>query len=321
MNAANISVIIPCRDGERFLVEAIESVLLQTVSVAEIIVVDDGSTDSTPEIAARYPQVRYFYQPGLGVSAARNLGLKASQGEYIIFLDHDDRLLPEAVELGLEAFRLYPDCGFVFGTCRNISENGLSQTAQRTILEQPYELPIYPNILKGNSVHPPARHLFQRSVFDTVGEFDRTLTVAEDYDMYLRVAAAFRGYCHNQTVVEYREHSVSASMTARPTQHLLASLKVLNKQKPFVFANREHTQAYHQGKQHWCRIYGRYLPYDVAYYLKKGQPTLALLAFYLAFRYNPQELNHYIAELLPKLFNKLSKCWGSSEWQKTAHVK
>lgn len=306
MKSHHISVIIPCHNGERFLAEAIESVLAQTVPASEIIVIDDGSTDSTKAIATRYAQVRYLYQPQQGVSRARNNALAASQGEYIVFLDHDDRLLPHAFELAIASFQLYPDCGFVFGTCRNINADGMPiEAAERSVLEQPYEGPIYPNILKGNSVHPPARHMFQRSVFEVVGNFDPSLVVAEDYDMYLRVAAAFRGYCHNQVIVEYREHNVSASITARSSHHLRATLKVLSKQKLAVRGDQDLEAAYRYGKQHWCTVYGRYMAYDIAVYLKAGQPQLAVLTLYLLLRYYPQGLLHYAAEQL----TKLSKGW------------
>jgi glycosyltransferase involved in cell wall biosynthesis len=297
-----LSVIIPCHNGERFLAEAIESVLAQTIPATEIIVVDDGSTDSTQAIATAYPQVRYLYQPQQGVSVARNLGLKASQGEYIVFLDHDDRLLPQAFELAMQAFQRHPDCGFVFGLCCNIDANGVPlPMSARAVLEQPYDRPFYANILMGNSVHPPARHLFQRSVFERVGGFDPTLVVAEDYDMYLRVAAAFPGHCHNQVVVEYREHNVSASTMARPTLHLLASLKVLGKQKPVVRGNPELEAAYQQGQQHWCHVYGRYLAYDLATYFKSGQLYSAALSLYLLSRYYPQGLVQSGMALLTKL--------------------
>jgi glycosyltransferase involved in cell wall biosynthesis len=300
-NSSNVSVIIPCHNGAAFLAEAIESALSQTIPALEVIVIDDGSTDATADVVACYPQVQYVYQQQQGVSVARNLGLKLSQGEYIVFLDHDDRLMPEALEIGLEAFCLHPNSGFVFGTCKNINANGTPvQASNRSVLERPYELPIYPSILKGNSIHPPARHLIHRSVFEQIGGFDTSLVVAEDYDLYLRMAAAFPGYCHNQPIVEYREHQASASSTARSSQHLLASLKVLHKQREFVRRNRVYKSAYQLGKQHWCQIYSRYLAYDIITYLKAGQPQKAGQALSLLLRYYPQGLVHYGIEQLSK---------------------
>src|ERR1700722_9202668 len=91
-----VSVVIPCYNSERYLAEAIESVRRQTYPRTEIIVIDDGSTDGTARIARSSP-VHYFYQPNSGISAARNRGLLHCHGEYVLFLDHDDCLLPKAI--------------------------------------------------------------------------------------------------------------------------------------------------------------------------------------------------------------------------------
>src|SRR5262245_20604446 len=92
-----VSVIIPCYNHAHYLGEAIESVLAQTVQDFEIIVVDDGSTDSTADVAARYPRVRYVRQNNQGLSAARNTGIKHGLGRFLVFLDADDLLLPGAL--------------------------------------------------------------------------------------------------------------------------------------------------------------------------------------------------------------------------------
>src|SRR5215204_1671374 len=97
-----VSVVIPCYKQAHFLGEAIESVLAQSYPNFEIIVVDDGSPDNTSEVAASYPRVRLVRQENQGLSAARNSGLSRSEGEYVVFLDADDRLLPGALQVGLE---------------------------------------------------------------------------------------------------------------------------------------------------------------------------------------------------------------------------
>jgi glycosyltransferase involved in cell wall biosynthesis len=101
---AVVSVVIPCYNQAHFLHEAIESALAQTYSHCEILVVDDGSTENIAEVAAGYPKVRYIRQENSGVSAARNKGWKRSRGEYLVFLDADDRLLPEA-QIGVNYLR------------------------------------------------------------------------------------------------------------------------------------------------------------------------------------------------------------------------
>ena len=85
-----VSVIIPVYNGENYLSQAIDSVIDQTYSPIELIIVDDGSTDKSKEIASSYSQVNYVYQENQGVAIARNTGIFKSQGEYIAFLDQDD---------------------------------------------------------------------------------------------------------------------------------------------------------------------------------------------------------------------------------------
>src|SRR4051812_33839695 len=119
-----VSVIIPCYNQARFLGQAIESVSRQDYPQFEVIVVDDGSTDDTSEVAARYPGVRVIRQKQLGISAARNRGLRESTGSYLVFLDSDDRLLPHALRIGMNYLLDHSECAFVFGIHQKISADG-----------------------------------------------------------------------------------------------------------------------------------------------------------------------------------------------------
>src|ERR687885_1823430 len=122
--AGLVTGVIPCYNQAHFLGEAIESVLAQSYTHFEIIVVDDGSTDNTSEVATRYPKVRCIRQDNQGLAAARNAGLRVSEGTYLVFLDADDRLLPDALEVGLECLEAYPECAFVSGKLRRIAADG-----------------------------------------------------------------------------------------------------------------------------------------------------------------------------------------------------
>jgi glycosyltransferase involved in cell wall biosynthesis len=119
-----VSVVIPCFNHGRYLSEAVQSALGQTYPSVEVVVVDDGSSDNTAEVAQSFPEVRYLLRARGGLAAARNAGLQASQGAYLVFLDADDRLLPNAVEVGLAAFAQRPHCGFVYGAHRWITIEG-----------------------------------------------------------------------------------------------------------------------------------------------------------------------------------------------------
>jgi len=121
-----VSGAIPVRDGEAHLAGAIESMLAQTHPPAEIVVVDNGSTDGTRAVAERYaPQVRVVEEPTPGIGPARNAALAAVSGDYIGFLDCDDRWLPRKTELQLEAFATDPDLDIVFGHVEQVLSDDL----------------------------------------------------------------------------------------------------------------------------------------------------------------------------------------------------
>src|SRR5215212_4087832 len=119
--AGKVSVVIPCYNQAHFLPEAIESVLSQSYEEFEVLVVDDGSKDETAQVASQYvstdPRVRVIRQENRGLAGARNRGLAEAQGEYVVFLDSDDRLLKEALEVGVRELASHPECAFVSGRC------------------------------------------------------------------------------------------------------------------------------------------------------------------------------------------------------------
>lgn len=296
MSTKVVSVIIPCYNGAQFLAEAIESTLAQTCLPLEVIVVDDGSTDNTREVAARYPNVRYLRQENQGASIARNAGLSKSQGDYLIFLDHDDRLLPKAIEVGVNNLKAHPDCGFVFGFSRSIQADGSLLTEAQ---EERIEAANYQLILSGRSLSPPATVMFRRSVFEEIGEFDTTFDPAEDYEFYLRVARAFPIYCHNQVIAEYRRHE--NNLSGDISRILEATLKVIDAQWVSIQGNKDDEFAYRVGKKHWISLFGPYVPYGMADHIKAGRWLAAGRVMLFLLRCYPQGLGKYAIELLSKL--------------------
>ncbi|MBC7895526.1 MAG: glycosyltransferase family 2 protein, partial [Cytophagaceae bacterium] len=119
-----VSIVIPCFNHARFVGEAIDSALHQAQASVEVVVVDDGSTDDSAAVAATRHGVRVIRQVNRGLSAARNVGLAAASGEYVVFLDADDRLLPHAVAAGLQALSTNASAAFAFGAYRFIDEAG-----------------------------------------------------------------------------------------------------------------------------------------------------------------------------------------------------
>ncbi|NJR38237.1 MAG: glycosyltransferase [Leptolyngbyaceae cyanobacterium CSU_1_4] len=250
-----VSVIIPCHNGADLLADAIDSVLAQTYPAREILVIDDGSRDGTEAIATPYAApVRYIRQPCQGVSAARNTGIQASQGSYLVFLDHDDRLLPHALEIGVDCLAKYPNCGFAYGRHQNIDSAGnlvgRATDGGQTHQEDKLKVSVandYALMLSGEFPVPPARIMFRRQVFEQIGGFDLALTNSQDYDLCLRAAAQFLAGRHNQVIAEYRQHDASKSSTTAVTRKLAFTLRALQKQWSRVEGDREYRRAYRAG--------------------------------------------------------------------------
>lgn len=237
-----VSVVIPCYNHAHYLGHAIESVLAQTHRHFEIVVVDDGSTDGTAEVAARYAEVRVVRQCNAGLSTARNAGLAASRGEYVVFLDADDRLLPDALQAGLNSLFLHPEAAFVSGHFRYINADGSLRKQQPQL---PLESPPYEGMLRGNYITMHATVMYRRAIFDEVGGFDPALRSCEDYDLYLRITRGHPVARHDEVVAEYRRHN--DSMSIRAGRMLDTALTVLGSQWEHVQAEPQLARACQQG--------------------------------------------------------------------------
>ena len=271
-----ISVIIPCFNQAMYLGEAIESVLAQTHRNFEIVVIDDGSTDATPDVARRYTQVRYIKQTNRGLAAARNEGTRASRGGYVVFLDADDRLLPDALAAGLRCFEAHPDCAFVSGGYRRIDETGV-------VIEEPTPARIeedhYLAFLQGNYVGMHGAVLYRRDVLTSCGGFKSALPVCEDYDLYLRIARTHPVRCHSAVVAEYRTHE--SSMSATVTFMLPTVLKVLRSQRKYLGEDERRVEAYRKGVRYWKEYYAQEFVLRLPTSLARGEfrkITLCMLA-------------------------------------------
>src|SRR5688572_16578785 len=181
-----ITVVITCYNHGRFLSTAIESVLAQNYQYKEIIVVDDGSTDNTKEIALKYPSVQYVFQSNQGLSSARNKGIAESSGNYILFLDADDWLLPNALSFNYKFLQNHPNAAFVSGGFEIVKESLQQVTKIQSSVEEEH----FNRLLEFNYISMVATVLFRRWVFDEV-LFDSTLQACEEYDIYLKIARKY----------------------------------------------------------------------------------------------------------------------------------
>jgi glycosyltransferase involved in cell wall biosynthesis len=189
-----VTVVTPAYNVAKYIGEAIDSVLMQTFTNFEYVVVDDGSTDGTAETALTHAghddRFRLVQLPHAGQSAARNVGIRESRAEYIAFLDGDDRWHRNFLERQLSLIhRLSADVGAVFCRSRMILENGTPIFVQWQRAGR-YD---FDDFLVGNN---PARNgsslLLRKSCFDDVGGFDEDMQGAEDLDMWLRILQGSR---------------------------------------------------------------------------------------------------------------------------------
>ena len=183
-----ISVIIPTFNRKHTLQRAIDSVLAQTFKPFEIIIVDDGSKDGTKEwLLLNYPSVQYIHQPNNGVSSARNKGIQISQGSWIALLDSDDEWMPEKLEYQSRFLEMNRDSSFCH-TNEIWIRNGVRVNQMKK--HKKYGGDIFKHCLDICRISPSSS-IIKKDVFEEVGAFDESLTVCEDYDLWLRVTAKF----------------------------------------------------------------------------------------------------------------------------------
>ena len=205
-----VSVIIPAYNGDLYLSEAIDGVLSQTFGEYEIIVVDDGSTDNTRQIARQYgDRVNYLSQANQGVAASRNLGIAAARGEYIAFLDQDDVFLPHKLASQVELLDRNSSLGLVNSGWQIVDQAGTVKAAVQPWQQIPQlscaNLIIWKPVFLGAM-------LFRRSWLERSGGFNSTLSQTPDVDLVMRLAMmGCPAAWVEQTTVKYRQHEANAS--------------------------------------------------------------------------------------------------------------
>ena len=219
-----VSIIIPCYNHGHYLSVAIESVLKQTYSPVEIVVVDDGSTDDTKVIAGKYSKVVYINQNNQGLSASRNTGIKNSTGTYIAFLDADDWLYPKAIEINLDCMMQNEKIAFASGAYDNVYESKNIITECKVEIDSDN----YNHFLDYNYVGMISVVLFRRWVFDEF-LFDTMLKACEDHDLYLKISRKYPVIHHTEKIAAYRRHS--ANMSSHIPVMLSTALTLLKHQK------------------------------------------------------------------------------------------
>lgn len=200
-----VGIVIPCYNGERYLSEAVMSATSQTISPKEVIIVNDGSTDGTPDVARRlemeFPAVRVIDRDNGGQAAARNVGLYSLKTDYVIFLDADDRLHSNAVQSHLRAFEDDLDAVMVFGGNLVIDESGKilgrNIPAYEVVTTRDFALGVGPC---------PSQCMYLREAVIRVGGFNEWIKRSNEIDLNFRVSRYGRVVSYGDVVMDYRRH-------------------------------------------------------------------------------------------------------------------
>jgi len=204
-----ISVIIPVFNGDRYIAEAIESVLAQECDNIEIIAVNDGSTDCTEKIIRSYDNVRYLYQSRQGAASARNRGVKYSSGEFLAFLDADDLWTKDKLEIQTSLFRADPSIDMVFGHVEQFFSPELAESLRATV-----------QLVAGSTPgYFPSAMLVRREAFLHTGFFDARYRVGEFIDWFMRAQdGGLNSHLAAEVVVKRRIHDANTSLRERDSQ-------------------------------------------------------------------------------------------------------
>jgi glycosyltransferase involved in cell wall biosynthesis len=224
-----VSVVIPTYNAPRFLIEAVKSVLAQTYTDYELIIIDDGSGPETREALEPYmDRIRYIRQENTGIAGARNCGIKEAHGKYVAFLDHDDLWLPEKLEKQMARAGECPEAGVIY--CDFV--NFLDIPGEQRELGDPFAKKKKPegNVLAAlferNFINTLVM-LFKREVFEKVGGFDAGYKLILEYDMALRAAGEYDFARVPEALARYRIHpgNTSGGRALSVTQERLQALQ------------------------------------------------------------------------------------------------
>lgn len=243
-----VSVIIPFYKQDKYLAATVASVREQGYAHCEIIIVDDGSPTPASEVLGEPDNLQLFRTENQGVSSARNTGAAHSTGEYLLFLDADDLLLPGAVEAHIKALARAPQASLCFGARREIEANGaVLRTDHVCRPRRNY----FHTLLESNPLGNPGACLLRAEAFRAVGGFDESLRMAEDYDLWLKLARLGPVVRHTSPVLAYRRHgnNVSSDHAAM----LASTLLVLDSLAPQL-APKDRARIAH-ARRRWRHIF------------------------------------------------------------------
>ncbi|MDD5072392.1 MAG: glycosyltransferase [Candidatus Omnitrophica bacterium] len=208
-----VSVVIPAYNCERFIAAAVNSVLGQSYKDYELIVVNDGSTDSTENALSGFrSRITYISQKNGGPANARNAGVLAAEGEYVAFLDQDDAWLPDKLGMQVDLFEKKGSLGLVYADeymLKDGSFNDYGPGNLRTFqFRPPHRGKVFKYLFAQNFI-PTSSVMARKECFSKVGLFNSALVPIEDYDRWLRIAAFYEVDFIDRPLVRYRDHAAT----------------------------------------------------------------------------------------------------------------
>lgn len=261
VNVPHISVVIPSYNYARYVTEAVESALKQTLPPLEVIVVDDGSMDNTQEVMKTYagnPHVRYIRQENRGLSGARNTGIRHASGCYIALLDADDRWKPDKLERQLAKFASDDGVGLVFCGKEHFNEHGVMNRAPAL----PETCDRILDALVTSHPFCPSSVLVRKRCFEECGYFDESLKKVEDREMWIRIAKRYPFGCVEDCLVEFRLHPQAWNLGSKGMVEAFRTTlerafsdgplerRWLLRAKAYAFMHFDFSWIYHMGREH-----------------------------------------------------------------------
>jgi glycosyltransferase involved in cell wall biosynthesis len=316
-----VSVIIPAYNSAATVAACVESCLAQRHDDFEVVVVDDGSRDATPDVLARFGErIRFIRQPNGGIAAARNAGVRAARGDYIAWMDNDDLMHPDRLRLQEAVLEAHPD---VMMVCSDFTaftderedldpsyiatyyraagrDGGLAKlySETRELVDEKAGQhrrvtvrlgDVYEQLVDGNFVHPPTV-MVRRAAFERAGAFDESIRVSCDYDMVVRIARTGRVAHIDAPLLRYRLSETQVSRRARATTPL-DTVAILEK------VRREDPSFYARNAARMRRRTGAALV-EAAYWCEQKAKGVGLLWWSLAYRPSPVAWVYAFARLL-----------------------
>ncbi len=293
-----VSVIIPAYNVQDYIGETIESVLRQSYPTIEIIIINDGSTDKTPEIISKYAQkdsrIVVVNQENRGLSGARNTGLRLAKGEYLCIFDADDIMLPQKIEKQFQFLEKHITCEFIYSDVY-LFLNG----TKKVYLEEPPAIKdIYKKLIQYGNFINPNTVFFRKFVFEKYGGFDEALRGSEDWDYWLNLSRQGVRFCHQpEALTLYRMRN--SGLSGNRVTVCGTGVQVLEKQKQLK-PNKEILQDIDKTIYKWkLRLFLSYLQlknWSVA--RQHMEFDIKFIAIYIIYRFLPFFLVEYLYKLV-----------------------